>query len=86
MMPDMKAHDVRHLRVCKHCDQLGDNRKMLMVEGAPMHDACVIATRSTSQILQLPKEEREKITIGAAGHTLMMKLVDARHLELVKAA
>lgn len=81
----MTAHDIRHIRLCGHCGHLGDNRKMLQVQGAPWHDACVVATMTTSQILQLPAAQREKITIGAAGVPLMRKLLDARHLELAKA-
>jgi hypothetical protein len=79
----MKAHDVRHLRVCKHCGHLGDGRWMPKVADEPWHDTCVVKTLTTSQILQLPASEREKITIGAAGVDLMRKLMDSRHLELV---
>jgi hypothetical protein len=56
---------------------------MPKVADEPWHDTCVVKTLTTSQILQLPASEREKITIGAAGVDLMRKLMDSRHLELV---
>jgi hypothetical protein len=80
----MKAHDVRHLRVCAHCGEIGDNRKMLQINGAPWHDACAVATMSEGQILRLPAAERGKITLGAAGVPLMRKLMGARHLSLAR--
>lgn len=81
----MKAHDVRHLRVCKHCGHLGDNRKMLQMKDGPWHDACVVQTLTHSQILQLPLVERDKITMGALqqDRELTHKLLDSRHLQLV---
>jgi hypothetical protein len=61
----MTAHDVRHLRACKHCGGLGDNRKMLKVSDGLWHDWCVVESLTVSQILQLPAAERGKITLGA---------------------
>lgn len=80
----MKAHDVRHLRVCVRCEELGDGRRMLALDDGLWHDRCVIQTRSVTQILQLPAAERAKITLGAAGPELARKLLDASHLELVQ--
>lgn len=74
----LKASDIRHLRTCGHCTNLGDGRKMLKVDDALLHDACAIATMSEPQLLRLPLVEREKITFGAAGVPLMRKLMSAR--------
>ena len=80
----MRAHDIRHLRLCAHCGQLGDGRKMLQLSGGQWHDSCVVKTHTVSQVLRLPASERDKITIGAASVELMRKLFDARHLEVVR--
>ena len=74
----MTVHDVRHMRVCNHCGHLGDNRRMLKMANGPWHDACVVNKLTTSQILQLPASEREKITIGAAGVALMLELMESK--------
>ena len=85
----MKAHDVRHLRLCNHCGELGDNRKMLKMDDGPWHDACVVKTLTAGQILRLPTAERAKITLGAAqglgagAAPFLRKLLDASKLELV---
>lgn len=57
---------------------------MLHMPDGPWHDACVVETHTTSQILQLPASERAKITLGVAGVDLMRKLLDSKHLELVQ--
>lgn len=80
----MKAHDVRHLRVCKGCAGLGDGRWMLNLPDGQYHDHCAIARNMQSAILRLPATERAKITIGAAGPDLMRKLMNMAHLELVR--
>lgn len=75
----MKAHDVRHLRVCKACNGLGDRRVgMLSLPDGHYHDACIVARMTHQQILRLPESERDKITLGAAGVDLMRKLMDAK--------
>lgn len=79
----MKAHHVRHLRVCKGCDGLGDGGRMLNLPDGQYHDHCAIASNKHSAILKLPAAERAKITIGAAGPELMRKLINIAHLELV---
>lgn len=71
----MKAHDVRHLVVCKACDGIGDGRKMLRIDGGLMHDHCVVKSMTEDQVLALPADERGKITLGAAGLDLMRKLM-----------
>ncbi len=73
----MKAHDVRHLRVCKGCGGLGDRRRMLdLHEAGPHHDFCAVERFGADAMLELPASERRKISIGAAGTHLMRRLLD----------
>lgn len=80
----MKAHDVRHLRICATCDHLGDSRKMLKIglhrslNVGLHHGECVVTALSHAEVLALPETERAKITIGAAGVDLFRKLLDAQ--------
>jgi hypothetical protein len=77
------AHDVRHLNICTSCGEFGDGRKMLdMPEGA-YHDRCLINGMTVSQVLRLPKAQRAKISFGAAGPALMLRLLQADNFELV---
>lgn len=81
----MTAHDVRQLRVCSRCSSLGDGRRMLKVKGWLFHDACAIAELSHADLLGLPEQELDKITIGAAGGDLMRELI-AQRIKLQLAA
>lgn len=73
------AHDVRHLRACTACGELGDNRTMIRCMvwgiGETMHDECAVK-KLGDYVLKLPVEELNKISIGAAGSGLMRKIVD----------
>lgn len=62
----MKAHDVRFLRVCKTCGHIGDKRRMLNLPDGDYHDECIVARLTDAQVLRLPREQRNKITLGAA--------------------
>jgi hypothetical protein len=61
-----KAHDVRHLRVCKVCGDLGDGRRMLKLPDGHYHDECIVARLTDAQVMRLPREQTQKITLGAA--------------------
>lgn len=50
----MKAHDVRHLAVCPHCDKLGDNRRMVRKDGKWYHGRCAIALVGLQAMAKLP--------------------------------
>jgi hypothetical protein len=75
----MKAHDVRHLRTCSACGELGDDRMMIhcMIWGVgeAYHDECAVQKLGES-VLKLPLDELNKISIGAAGPDLMRKIME----------
>ena len=64
----MKTDEVRHLCLCPVCGKLGDEQSM--VKAGPMkclaHDRCVYGQLGEG-ILNLPKEERAKFTLGQLG-------------------
>ena len=82
----MKAHDVRHLRVCPDCNSLGDSRRgmLKLSDGKHYHDYCLVKRMTLGDLMRLPATERDKITLGAAGPDLMRDLMDGRNLRLVK--
>lgn len=77
----MKAHDVRHLTICKHCDRLGDDRHLLKIEGDYYHDTCAVQMFGPDKILSLPAEIRNRVSIGAAGRELSLRLLELADAE-----
>lgn len=77
----MTAHDVRYLKACTACGELGDNRTMVkcMVWGCleQFHDTCAVE-KFGNYVLKLPAEELDKISIKAAGVELMRKIMELR--------
>lgn len=75
----MTSHDVRHLRTCGECGELGDDRAMIhcMIWGVgeTYHDDCAVK-KLGDYVLKLPIDELNKISIGAAGADLMRKIID----------
>ena len=73
-----KAHDVRHLRGCDHCKQIGDDRYMVYVKerGLWLHGFCTVDVLGAAGLLELPEEQIGKVTIGEVGPALMRQLVD----------
>jgi hypothetical protein len=69
----MKAHDVRHLRICPCCQALGDDREMVTIV---MHGRCAFDHFGIGGLLKLPDEERNKLTIGDIGPAAMKVLVE----------
>jgi hypothetical protein len=73
----MKARNVPRLCLCPVCGRLGDNRTMVKV--GPMkslaHERCVFEQLGEG-ILNLPKEERAKFSLGAVGPDMMRRLMD----------
>lgn len=88
----MKAHDVRHLRLCAGCGSFGDRREMLLIPhglvnaGHPVkqglyHGGCAVTLVSHEDILALPHSETNKLRLSETGPVLMRKLLDARDPE-----
>lgn len=74
----MKAHDVRYLRLCSHCDSMGDRRNLLQIAGRLYHGHCVIEMLPEAAILELPYEEQGKLRLSETGPALMAKLLAQR--------
>jgi hypothetical protein len=74
----MKADDLRLLSLCPVCGKLGDDRTMVKVGPmrSPAHDYCAFEQLGEG-ILNLPREERAKFTLGAVGPDMMRRLMDA---------
>lgn len=73
----MKAHDVRHLRICKGCGSLGDDREMIRAEEKDYHGDCIFKLIGIDGIMALPRGERAKFRLGEIGPEVMKRLVDA---------
>lgn len=71
-----KAHDIRKLRKCVVCGDLGYLTYMPILKSGPAHGTCVVATRTHDEILALPVEERGKLRLNQTGVQLMKKLVE----------
>lgn len=73
------AHDVRRLRACARCGEIGDSD--LMAFGYPydndyFHGRCFVAEHGFEALLQLPGVAR-KLTLGDLGLDLMRQLIEA---------
>ena len=77
----IRSRDVRALRVCCRCGQLGDGRHMVRVVGhkpqGEAHGRCYIAAFGLRALLALPLEDRDKLTLGDIG-VVAMKAVLAK--------
>jgi hypothetical protein len=85
-----KAHDVRTLRSCKVCEQLGHTHSMIdqSLPGANgdkgekntrwYHGRCFVAAMGLKALAHLPREQTDRLTIGDLGTRLMRELVAAR--------
>lgn len=77
----MRAHDVRHLRLCTVCDDLGDDRNMINPDPAHStrwyHGRCFIKRCGLKQLLKLPAEQANRLTLGDVGVRTMKALIRA---------
>ena len=73
----MRAHDVRHLRVCPVCKEFGDRRAMVS-DTDFYHGACYVGMYPhVSELLErLPREDLMKFTISDLGWQRMRELLD----------
>lgn len=71
----MNCHDVRQLRVCAGCAQLGDAREMIRQPRGKgcrhYHGRCFIGSHGMQQLLALPKEQTDKLTLNDIGVAAM---------------
>ncbi len=79
------AHDVRNLRKCGHCLDLGNKTRMIEIDTEPragkwmqLHGRCFIAAYGVEAFFALPDRETDKVCIGDVGHEIMKELVGRR--------
>lgn len=80
----MNAHDVRHLRECERCHQLGDERSMIVFPPTALtkeefwHGACYLDRFGITRLLDLPDAQTDKLTLGDIGVSVMKRLLNKR--------
>jgi hypothetical protein len=74
------AHDVRHIVVCKHCEQIGDDRYMVrpFPKGNLYHGRCLMERFGLAKLIELPKCESDKLALGDIGPKAMKAVIEAR--------
>lgn len=70
------AHDIRKLRPCAMCNQIGYLPQMLTLDGKHYHSACIAKSLSPDEILALPYDEMTKLRLNETGPELMGKMLD----------
>lgn len=70
------AHDIRKLKPCVLCGNLGYLPYMLVIASGHAHGSCVVSSMTHEEILALPLEESKKLRLNQTGVDLMRKLVD----------
>ena len=75
-----KAHDIRRLCRCPHCDEIGDNARMVRSNYTLhyFHGRCFAEAYGANELLALPAKETDKLCIGDLGVRLMRKLLNRR--------
>lgn len=72
----MRAHDVRHLTVCKRCGCLGLKPAMIDAGRKVYHcGGCAVIVLGPNAILALPWSERQKFRISDVSPELMRALL-----------
>jgi hypothetical protein len=72
------AHDVRKLRGCQHCQQIGDVRFMLTIAGKLVHGGCALELVGVDGLLALPIKDQDRLTLGEIGSKAMRAIVASR--------
>jgi hypothetical protein len=73
-----KAHDVRTLRVCARCGQLGNNHSMIGRGDEWLHGRCFVALYGRAELCRLPKPTTDRLTLGDLGTAVMRYLLSHR--------
>lgn len=82
----MRAHDVRRLRICPACQEMGDLRNMIAHTDQPIefhteryyHGGCFVSSFGEEALLTLPISETDRLTLRDIGAEMMRKLLDVR--------
>jgi len=71
------AHDVRRLRACDHCGDIGDSRYMPVISRTlTVHGGCALAILGEGDLTRLALAERRKLTLREIGPQAMTRLVE----------
>lgn len=75
------AHDVRKLRACAHCEQMGSTDRMVF--GFPhgktdeyYHGRCFVTAHGLAALCEMP-EQVDKLSLGDLGQSLTERIIDA---------
>jgi hypothetical protein len=68
----LKAHDIRHLCVCAHCDGMADDRETVR----DLHPRCFYEMEGNAGVLALCSDDRDKFALGDIPVELMKRLLD----------
>lgn len=76
----MKSHDVRNLRFCAGCKDLGDKLKMVQLHLPErlFHGKCYLLTFGIKGALSLPSDQQDKLTLDDLGIDGMRAILAAR--------
>jgi hypothetical protein len=76
-LPLRTCHDIRKWRGCVLCKKLGDKNQMLQSSKETFwHGRCFAKQFGTDRLLELPREQLEKLSLGDLGLRLMRAVVD----------
>lgn len=73
-----KAHDVRTLRVCAVCSNLGNSHSMVDLDSEWYHGRCFVKRHGGKALGALPKSKTDRLTLGDLGVRLMRALINGR--------
>jgi hypothetical protein len=71
----LKAHDVRHLAVCK-CGELADKRAAIERDGNHWHPSCLYREIGLDGMMALPSDQRRRVCISDMPADDMRKFID----------
>lgn len=73
------AHDVRTLRVCSHCDGIGNRDSMIHHTDRYWHGRCYISKYGLRIFLLLPQAQTDKLPLSDIGVEPMKALLAQRN-------
>ena len=73
-----KAHDVRTLRPCVVCQEIGNSYRMIDHGASWYHGRCFVSALGMKALFTLPRAKRERLTLGDLGVRLMQSLLNSK--------
>jgi hypothetical protein len=73
-----KAHDVRTLRSCVVCEQIGNSDRMIDHGAGWYHGRCFVSALGMKAISGLSRAKQDRLTLGDLGMRLMQALINSR--------